>query len=326
MSRTPEFIDAETVDQLMSWPKIVAALTEGHKAPRAAIGDLLLRPKGEGQDGALLNRAAWIAGTGIGLKTVSVFKDNPARTPPLPTVQGVFVLFDAEHGQVRAVIDGAAITRWKTVGDSALAARLLARPDAQNLLIVGAGTIAGTLAKAYGEVFAGLERIAVWNRTPARAEALVADLAADPALAHKVCVAGADLGAEVAGADMIETATLSTTPVIQGAWLSPGTHLGLIGAYTPDMREADDAAIAKGRLFVDARETTIGEIGELIFPMQSGAIGEADVLGDFYDLVNGADGRRNDDDITVFKNGGGAHLDLMTAQAIWAAFAAGPDG
>ena len=122
-----------------------------------------------------------------------------------------------------------------------------------------------------------------------------------------------DLEAAVRAADVICTATMAREPLIKGEWLQPGQHLDLIGAYNPLMREVDDRAMQRGRIFVDARATTLHHIGELIAPLASGAITEADVVADFYDLASGAYARRSDDEITIAKNGGGAHLDLMTA-------------
>jgi ornithine cyclodeaminase len=126
-------------------------------------------------------------------------------------------------------------------------------------------------------------------------------------------VVATDLEAAVRGADVICTATMSTEPLIKGAWLQPGQHLDLIGAYNPKMREVDDTAMQRARLFVDARATTLHHIGELMEPLKSGAITEADVVADFYDLASGAYARRSEDEITIAKNGGGAHLDLMTS-------------
>ncbi|MFN3987771.1 MAG: ornithine cyclodeaminase family protein [Rhodocyclaceae bacterium] len=296
------FIGAAEIDASLDWPGLVEALLRFHRTPRARIADLHFAMAGNG----LLNRAAWIEGLGSGLKTVSVFPGNARLDPPRPTVQGVFVLFD-DFGSVRAIIDGAALTRWKTVGDSMLGARLLARPDSATLLLVGAGTISSTLARAYPVMFPSLKRILVWNRTRARAAELAESVGGEVV---------EDLAASVADADIVSCATISTEPIVRGRWLKPGAHLDLIGAFKPDMREADDDAMRRGRLFVDARDTTLGEIGELILPMQAGAITEADVLGDFYDLAADASGRRDPGEITVFKNGGGAHLDLMTAAHI----------
>jgi len=207
------------------------------------------------------------------------------------------------------VIDNALITRWKTAGDSLLGARLLARPDAQHLLIVGAGSVAASLIEAYRAWKPGLA-ITLWARRPEAAEALAARY---PGVA-----VATDLAAAVAAADIVSTCTMAKEPVLKGAWLRPGQHLDLIGAYTPQMREADDAAIGAGRLFVDSRATTIHHIGELMIPLANGTITEADVLGDLRDLAAGAPGRRSGDEITIFKNGGGAHLDLMTARVILA--------
>ncbi|MEO0999518.1 MAG: hypothetical protein AAFW69_02760 [Pseudomonadota bacterium] len=155
------------------------------------------------------------------------------------------------------------------------------------------------------------------DRTPARAEALAAEPAALPVRAAP------DLSTALAEADIVATATMSKDPVLPGAALRPGTHVDLIGAFTAEMREADDETLRRGRLFVDARATTVGHIGELIDPMARGVIGEGDVLGDLADLVSGRSaGRVTPEDITVFKNGGGAHLDLMTARVILEAYGA----
>jgi ornithine cyclodeaminase/alanine dehydrogenase-like protein (mu-crystallin family) len=302
-------IEKTDVDRVLSWPMLVEALDAGHKLGRGRSGDLLL----EDGENILLNRAAWKPGYGIGLKTVTGFFRNPGRSPPLPSVQGLFVLFDHEDGRPLAVIDGAAITAWKTAADSALGSRYLSRPDANSLLMVGAGGMARPLIAAHLSVRAGIERVAVWNRTPARAEALARELRAD---GREVEVA-TDLGAAVGAADIVSVATRSQAPVIGGKWLRPGSHLDLVGAFTPAMREADDEAMRRGRLFVDARETTIPHIGELMIPIEGGVIGAGDVIADLYDLAAGFAWRRAAGDITIFKNGGGAHLDLMTAVAIY---------
>jgi ornithine cyclodeaminase/alanine dehydrogenase-like protein (mu-crystallin family) len=302
-------IDEDQIDRALSWSLLVEALDAGHKLGRGRSGDLLLQ---EGED-ILLNRAAWKPGYGIGLKTVTGFFRNPQRTPPLPSVQGLFVLFDHEDGRPLAVIDGAAITAWKTAADSALGSRYLSRPDARRLLMVGAGAMARPLIRAHLSVRPGLERVAIWNRTAARAEALARDLRAN---GREVEVA-ADLAAAVGMADIVSVATRSEMPVIRGEWLRHGTHLDLVGAFTPTMREADDEAIRRGRLFVDARETTLAHIGELMIPIEGGVIRADDVQADLYDLAAGFAWQRAPGDITIYKNGGGAHLDLMTAVTIY---------
>ena len=313
-----EHITADRIDAAVDWPVLIDALEAGHKGARGQVRDL---PLAEG-DNVLLNRAAWLPGQGIGLKTVTVFPGNRDLDPPEPSVRGLFVLFDPDRGAPLAVIDGAALTAWKTAGDSALGARHLARRDAETLLMVGAGAMARPLIEAHRAARPSLRRVRIWNRTLARAEALAESLAADGVAAE----AADDLATAVSAADVISSATLSDRPLIRGAWLRPGTHLDLVGAFTATMREADDDALRRGRLFVDARETTIGEIGELIDPMARGVISESDVLADLYDLGAGVPGRLGPDDITVFKNGGGAHLDLMTAVAVQRQIAHGKRG
>ena len=127
-----------------------------------------------------------------------------------------------------------------------------------------------------------------------------------------------DLAAAVSAADIICTATMSLTPLIKGEWLRPGQHLDLIGAYRPDMREVDDEALRRASIFVDSRATTIHHIGELKDPIARGVITEADVKADFYDMAQGLYRRSSDDEITIAKNGGGAHLDLMTSAYVLA--------
>ena len=289
------YIRAEDVEHLLDWNDLADALLAGHRMPLAVISDQFLHRGGD----TLLSRAAWIDGVGVAVKSVTVMPDN--ATQGLPSVHGAMVLFEDKTGQVEAVIDSALVTKWKTAGDSVLGARLLARPDSKRLLIVGAGTVAASLIEAYRAVFPNID-ISVWNRTKAKAEGLGVPVADD-------------LEAAVRAADIISCATMATDPIIKGEWLQDGQHLDLIGAFKADMREADDLAMQRAKVFVDSRATTVEHIGELMIPIASGAISARDVQGDLYDLVHGG-GRTSDDDITLFKNGGGAHLDLMTGQVI----------
>jgi len=285
----------------LSWNGITAALAAGHALPRAEIADTLLYRGGD----RLLNRAAWIKGLGLLVKSATVFPGNADLG--LPTINGAVTLYDDATGRLAALVDFHLVTKWKTAGDSLLAARRLARPGSRNILIVGAGNVARSMIAAYGTAFPGA-RFSVWTRSRTGAEALAATVPG-------VEVAD-DLRTAVGQADIICTATMSTKPVILGEWLRPGQHLDLIGAYAPGMREVDDTAMARARVFVDARATTIHHIGELIDPIRSGAMTEADVIADYYDLASGTFARQSDDEITIAKNGGGAHLDLMTADYI----------
>lgn len=281
----------------LDWLALTDALAQGHRRPRAQMRDVFLT---RGDD-TVLSRAAWIDGLGALVKTATIWPGNREA----PSVNGAVTLFGDRDGTLEAVLDFHLVTKWKTAGDSLLAARRLARPDAASVLIVGAGTVAASLREAYGALFPDA-RFRVWNRTPARAEALAARFPPTEAVP--------DLEAAMAEADIVTVATMSAEPVIRGAWLAPGTHLDLIGAYRADMREADDAAIAAGRLFLDSRESVLGHIGELADPIARGVLSAADVVADLYEPERFE--RRFPDEITVFKNGGGAHLDLMTARYV----------
>jgi ornithine cyclodeaminase len=303
-------IGAADMEGRLSWEGVVEALRKGHLGAAARMNDLFLT---SGKD-TMLNRAAWIPGLGICLKSVTVMEGNKARG--LPTVQGALLLFDEETGTPEAIIDSHLVTRWKTAADSGLGAKFLARPDSRNLLIIGAGEVASSLAEVYAALFPGLTRIAIWNRTRATAATLVERLNKDGLPAH-LCD---DLEAEAGEADIIACATMAREPVLLGDWVGPGTHVDLVGAFRPDMRETDDALMRKARIFVDSRETTLPHIGELMIPISEGVITPDDICGDLYQLTSGKAGRRDAKEITVFKNGGGAHLDLMTARAIFKAF------
>ena len=285
----------------LDWLGLCDAIMAGHARPRAEIADSFLY---RGAD-TLLSRAAWIDGLGQLVKTATIFPGNSAHGKP--AVNGSAALYSDTDGTLAAIVDFHLLTKWKTAGDSLCAARLLARKDSARILIVGAGTVAASLFQAYGAAFPGA-RFQIWNRTQVSAARM--------ATVFPGAEAVTDLEGAVRSADIITCATMATDPVIKGAWLRPGQHLDLIGAYRPDMREADDTALRRARIFVDSRATTIGHIGELKIPLAHGVIGLGDVLADYYDLESGTFARRSEEEITLFKNGGGAHLDLMTARYV----------
>lgn len=290
-------------EALLTWGGLLAAIEAGHRLARAEVKDLFLY---RGAD-TVLDRAAWIDGLGALVKVATVHPGNAALGKP--TVNGAVTLFDNLTGELTALVDFHLVTKWKTAGDSLLSATRLARKDSRNFLLVGAGTVARSMVQAYRSVWPDAS-FTVWSRTRATAEGMGLPVADD--LEHAV-----------RAADVICTCTMATEPLVKGDWLQPGQHLDLIGAYKPGMREVDDAAMARARLFVDARATTLHHIGELMAPLASGAITEADVIADFYDDP-ALYARRTADEITIAKNGGGAHLDLMTATYIAGAWAARP--
>lgn len=294
---TPKFIGPEA-EAALDWLALTRAIAAGHDLPRAEIEDIFLY---RGDD-TMLSRAAWIDGLGSLVKTATIFPGNRARG--MPTVGGSVSLFSDADGTLAAMLDFAMVTRWKTAGDSLLAATRLARPDSRRILIVGGGTVARSLHSAYAAAFPDAEFV-TWSRTDATAQAFADEAGIEVA---------PDLAEAVPQADIVTCATMTVEPILRGDWLRPGQHIDLIGAYRLDMREADDAALCRADIFVDSRATTLDHIGELKIPLADGTIGRADVLADYYD--GAAMARTSDDQITLFKNGGGAHLDLMTARYI----------
>lgn len=295
------FIPFDAGEKLLDWIALSDALAAGHTLPKAEIGDTFLYRDPD----TLLSRAAWIDGMGMAVKSATIFPGNSAQGKP--NINGGVALYSDTDGTLEAIIDFHLVTKWKTAGDSLLAARRLARPDATRILLVGAGTVARSLHAAYSAAFPQA-RFTVWSRTRATAEAM-AETLPDITIAE-------DLEAAVREAEIIGSATMATAPVIKGAWLQPGQHLDLIGAYRPDMREVDDEALRRARLFVDSFDTTVGHIGEIKIPLESGAITRDHIIADYYTLD--AFKRTSDAEITICKNGGGAHLDLMTSRYILA--------
>ena len=294
-----EMIPYAEADELLDWIALTDALAAGHDLPKALVEDVFLYS----DNNTLLNRSAWIKGMGLAVKCATIFPDN--RKSGKAMIGGAVNMFSGEDGALEAILDFHLVTKWKTAADSLLAARRLARPDSSKILIVGAGTVGRSLHAAYKSAFPDAA-FTVWNRSPEGAKSFQADF-------PDVVIAD-DLETAVRAADIITSATMATEPNIFGDWLQPGQHVDLIGAYRPDMREVDDAALLRSRVFVDNMHTTVGHIGELKIPIAAGVIDASHVVADYYDLD--AFVRGLDDEITLFKNGGGAHLDLMTARYI----------
>jgi ornithine cyclodeaminase/alanine dehydrogenase-like protein (mu-crystallin family) len=289
----------------LDWMKLCAAFEAGHRLPKAEIGDTFLYRDPD----TLLSRSAWIDGMGLAVKSATIFPGNPKAGKPM--IHGSVCVFGDGDGQLEAVIDFHLVTKWKTAGDSLYAATQLARPDSEKILIVGAGTVGRSLFQAYSAAFPKA-RFTVWNRTRKNAEAMAGEC---PGLQ-----VADDLEAAVGAADIVTSATMSTEPLLKGEWFRPGQHVDLIGAYRPDMREVDDDALKRARVFVDSYDTTVGHIGEIKIPLEAGVIARDDLVADYYEP--GKFKRESDDEITLFKNGGGAHLDLMTSRYILDAWAA----
>lgn len=261
-----------------------------------------------GEDNAtLLLMPAWLPGAYMGVKMVTVFPGNGARG--LPAIFGSYLLSSARTGQLLAMLDGPELTARRTAAASALAARYLARADAGTLLVAGTGRLSANLIEAHAGV-RPIRNVLVWGRDKAKAD-IVAAQARSLGLAAEVV---GDLQAACGRADIISTCTLSSEPLIQGAWLQPGTHLDLVGAFKPSMRESDDEAAKRASLFVDTYGGATHEAGDIVQPLQSGLISRADLKADLADLCAGRHkGRQSDSEITLFKSVGAALEDLAGA-------------
>ena len=300
-------VDAGETERALPFATLIPALREmfcgGCVAPARHHHRIALDPE---PNATLLLMPAWKPHDALGVKIVNVYPGNNKKG--LPGLYSLYCLFDAEHGTPIALLDGNVITARRTAAVSALAASYLARSEAASLLVVGAGRIASLLPEAYREVRA-IRRVTVWNPTPAAAQALVDRLRA---LDFDASVAP-DLEAAVRAADIVSSATLATRPLVLGEWLHSGIHLDLIGSFTPEMRETDDAAIRRASVFVDT-ETALAESGDLLQPLQSGAFVAGRLAGTLSDLCAGRHpGRRDSQELTLFKAAGTAMSDLAAA-------------
>lgn len=302
------FYTAEELQTAVELDHLVDALESGHRKPRPDVADELIGP----EQSRYLVRSAHDGAGLVGSKLITIVPDNP-DSRGMPAVQAVIALFDAENGKPFAVLDATELTYWKTAADSALASRFLSRSDAATLVVAGAGGLAPWLVRGHVTVRPGIERVLVWNRTGEKAQHIAETLRGEGIAAETAL----DLEHAVGRADIITTATMATDPILKGAWLKPGTHVDLVGGYSPDTREADGEVVRRGDLYVDSRESALDGVGDILRPIKDGVITESDIKGDLFDLVSAAAPARSDpDQITVFKNAGGAHLDLMVAAAL----------
>lgn len=305
---------AEEIEAALDYDVLADALADAFR--KAEVEAPLRHAHDVGTDeapGHLLIMPALRRGVRFGVKLVNVFPQNGAKG--LGAVNGVYVLFDGTTGLPLAVLDSDALTNRRTAAASLLATRMLARPDAAVLLVVGTGRLAFHLARAHARG-RSLSRVLVFGRDPGKAKDLARRLAGEGLPA----VPAIDLDAAVGEADIIACATTSRVPLIRGALLKAGAHVDLVGAFRPHMRESDGALVARARVFVDTRGAALKEAGDLVQARDEGAFADADVVGDLYDLCAGrVAGRGGPDEITLFKSVGTALEDLVAAEMVLAA-------
>lgn len=301
-------ITADDLDRTLDYAALVERLREMFRAGcEAPLRQHYTIPT-QGTGGNLLLMPAWQSGGRMGVKIVTVFPDNAATG--LPSVIASYMLMDAKNGAVLAMLDGSRLTARRTACASALAADYLARSDAASLLMVGAGTLAPHLIKAHAAL-RPIREVHIWARRFDKAAELASSLDGSDLRVQ----AAPDLEQAARSADIISCATITREPLIRGEWLKPGAHLDLVGAFTPEMREADDAAVRRSSVYVDTRKGALKEAGDIVQPMRNGIIQPSSIAGDLFDLTRGnARGRRSAEEITFFKSVGTALEDLAAAE------------
>lgn len=303
------FYSAEEIHAALSLPALADAIAEAFRGKPVAP---LRHAHVLSDNDSLLLMPAWSAGESgaIGVKLVTVLPGNRERGSS--TVNALYVLFDRESGEPRAVIDGEALTLRRTAAASLLAARYLAREDAHQVLVVGTGRLARFMAHAHC-VGRDIERLLVWGRSADSAQLLASALQQEGLPAKAV----GDLERAVHDSHIITCATTATSPVVRGAWLAPGTHLDLVGAFKLNMREVDDDAVARANVYVDTFAGALAEAADIIEPIARGVITRADIRGELAELVTGTtSGRSKTGEITLFKSVGTAIEDLAAAQLL----------
>ncbi len=311
----------KTIDYMkgcLPYSKVITALDEAFKldieCPIRHHHRLHVPSK---RDATLLLMPAWLEGEYLGVKQVSVFPSN--RELGIPALNSIYILSSAMTGEPLAQFDGNIITARRTAAAAALGARYLSRENSKRLLMIGAGKVASQVIPAMCNV-RNIEEIQVFNIYPESAKKLAQRVKDELGISATV-VDQEGLANAVKWADIVSCATLSQEPLIKGEWVTPGTHVDLIGSFTPDMREADDELMKKAYVFADFKEAALTETGDLISPIKSGAITEEHILGDFFSLSRGEHlGRQQFSDaeqaITVFKAVGSSIEDLATAK-LW---------
>lgn len=299
---------AQDIQKLVPWPELINSLKigfqQGCEAP-TRHHHTINNPGG--QNATLLLMPAWISEQYIGVKLITVFPDNPEKS--IPSILGNYLLMDGRTGENLAMLDAGELTARRTAGASALASAYLSRKDSTKLLLVGSGRVAENAGFAHATV-RPVQEIQIWARSREKAE----HLAALYRLHSFQATAISSLQQGVHWADIISCATMSTEPLILGKDVRPGTHIDLIGAYKPFMRESDDALIAKARVFVDTTEGALSEAGDLLLPMENKIFHPEDVQADLAGLTRKmSDGRTENNQITLFKSVGCALEDLCLA-------------
>ena len=304
-----QYYDRDTVARALPYDRLIDAIEEAFRRDATVPQRAHHRVEVPGAaDATLLMMPAWRAGEALGVKIATVYPDNGNRA--LPAVYASYLLLDASTGEPRAIFDGSELTLRRTAASSALASRYLSRADASKFLMVGTGKLAPHLIAAHS-VVRSIDEVMIWGRRRQAAQNLAVSLGSHPCAVTVVD----DLEEAVAGSDIVSCATLATEPLIRGKWLHAGQHLDLVGAFRPDMREADADAIVRADVYVDTLAGATKEAGDIVQAIESGELEEESIVGDLFALTRGTCRRRESPTaITLFKSVGTALEDLAAAE------------
>lgn len=303
-------IDAGFIEKNTDFPQLISALENGFANKETLVPMRhhhdFPNPK-MGRESTLLLMPAWHPGKEAGVKIATISPENGQFG--LPAIQGIYIYLDALKGSIKAIIEAKSLTVKRTAAASALASRFLSRPDSKSLLMIGTGALSPNLILAHASV-RPIEKVFVWGRNFDRAKAVCTQLKNE----NFSCAPIKNIADKISEVDIISAATLSRTPLIPGKFLRPGQHVDLVGAYRPDMREADDESIKKSAVFVDTFEGGLKESGDIVIPLKKGILTKEAVLADLFLLVSKKHkGRNQDKEITFFKSVGHALEDLAAA-------------
>ena len=305
-------IDAERLRALTPWPNLIDALQSAFREPCEVPERLHFDIGGAG---SLIVMPAWQQNGFLGVKVVQVFPGN--STIGKPTVHGMYMLASAGNGEVLTFIDAQELTARRTAATSALASRFLSRDSSRCLLVMGTGRLAAEVIPAHAAV-RPIEQVLIWGRNRERASSLADRINETLALRAQPVDS---LDHALSQADIISTVTASFDPILRGRSLRPGTHIDLIGGYTPSMREADDDVIRAAAIYLDKMSSAVREAGDIANPLERGIIDRSAIRGDLFDLCTGRVPKRSADrDITLFKSVGLALEDLAAAALAWNTF------
>lgn len=306
-------LTADDVRRALPMPEAISVMRRAFGQLSANQAEMPLRTRLHTDRGLVLLMPAFLhQSRELAFKMVSIWSDNPGRG--LPAVIALVTVLDPDTGQPKALINGEALTALRTGAGGGLAADLLARPEAKVVTVFGAGVQARAQLAAVC-VVRPVEEVRVVGRSSASLEVFAGEVSSWPGGYRVVLPDSPDQA--VQGADIVITATTSTTPVFDGRQLSPGTHVTAVGSYAPTMQEVDEETVRRSKVVVDSLQACLAEAGDLIVPLEKNLITKLDIHGELGSIVNGSlPGRESPEEITFFKSVGLAVQDAAAAGAV----------